>query len=237
MRRFVVLSGRAALWACGGDDGGDVTGPPPPAPNFALTIQATGTGSGHVRTAAGITPPLDCASQPSAQPVTICSAAYPARTRLTLTATADSGSTFVSWAAGASVCGSVAACTLELRGNLTVLAVFDTAPPPGPVQPERRGPGISGPGVPGSGLRGVEITSWRWEPDPEFDWIEWVVEVRNTTAEELSGATVGFTFYDAAGNVVGSSTAFFLECCRLARRARWRASPSTMGPKRPHGPG
>ena len=59
--------------------------------------------------------------------------------------------------------------------------------------------------------QGVQITSSAWYPEPDFGGagaIEWVVEVRNTTAQVVNLARLDFTSHDAAGTVLASDFTF-----------------------------
>ncbi|MEP7060303.1 MAG: hypothetical protein ABI828_06185, partial [Actinomycetota bacterium] len=79
--------------------------------NFAVDISTNGTGSGSVTSApAGI----DCGAT--------CSASFADGTSLTLTATADAGSTFRGWSGGG--CFGMGACTLTVDSARSLTATF-----------------------------------------------------------------------------------------------------------------
>jgi lysophospholipase L1-like esterase len=83
------------------------------AQSFALTVTKSGTGSGTV------------ASNPSGISCgTTCSASYGGNASVTLTATADSGSTFAGWGGACSGTGS---CVLAMNQARTVSATFNTS--------------------------------------------------------------------------------------------------------------
>lgn len=83
----------------------------------SLTVNTAGSGSGSVTSSpAGI----NCGST--------CSHAFTAGTQVTLTATADSGSTFEGWSGGG--CSGTATCTVTLNSDATVTATFTANPPP-----------------------------------------------------------------------------------------------------------
>jgi Divergent InlB B-repeat domain len=96
---------------------------PPYCPSYRLKVEKSGSGSGTVTSSpAGI----DCGSHN-------CSAEYEQGTRITLTATAASGSTFAGWSAGG--CSGTGTCTVTLNSNTTVVAHFDVNAPPAPPPP------------------------------------------------------------------------------------------------------
>jgi hypothetical protein len=76
-----------------------------------LTIAKAGTGSGAVTGSSAIA----CG--------TVCSQVLPAGSVLTLTATADPGSTFAGWSGGGG-CGGTGACGVTLTADTTVTATF-----------------------------------------------------------------------------------------------------------------
>ncbi|BDG03922.1 InlB B-repeat-containing protein [Anaeromyxobacter oryzae] len=93
--------------------------PPPPPAKHTVAVQKAGNGSGRVMSApVGI----DCG--------TTCSAAFEANAFMTLSATADAGSTFQGWSGA---CGGTGACVVKVEKDVTVTATFTkTAPtPPG----------------------------------------------------------------------------------------------------------
>jgi hypothetical protein len=84
-----------------------------------LTVSPAGSGSGSVTSSpAGI----DCGAT--------CSHAYTAGTQVTLTATADSGSTFTGWSGGG--CSGTSNCVVTLNSDTAVTATFTANPPPPP---------------------------------------------------------------------------------------------------------
>src|SRR5262249_33457781 len=88
----------------------NVTAAPPP--QFLLTVQKEGTGSGEVTSSpAGI----DCGAT--------CSASYPQGTKVSLTAQADPGSTFAGWSGPCS--GGGATCVATMDQSKTVRAKFE----------------------------------------------------------------------------------------------------------------
>jgi hypothetical protein len=81
-----------------------------------LTVATAGTGSGTVTSApAGISCGVDC------------SHTYPEDTEVTLTATADAGSTFVGWSGD---CAGTGGCNLTLDTDKSVTATFNADPDP-----------------------------------------------------------------------------------------------------------
>jgi len=80
-------------------------------PKVTLTVSTSGTGSGSVTSSpAGI----DCGAT--------CSAAFANGTSVTLTASADSGSTFSGWSGGG--CSGTATCQVALTATTSVTASF-----------------------------------------------------------------------------------------------------------------
>jgi phospholipase C len=85
-------------------------------PPDTLTVQLAGAGAGTVASSpAGIS----CG--------TTCSAGFSSGTMVTLTATANTGSTFAGWSGGCSGTGS---CMVTLTANTSVTATFNTVAPP-----------------------------------------------------------------------------------------------------------
>ncbi len=98
-----------------------LTGTGTAVPTAALSVTTAGTGAGTVTSApTGIA----CGS--------ICSAAVPIGTPVTLTATAASGSSFMGWGGA---CNGTAACTWTMAANAAVTATFDTTRVDRPLQP------------------------------------------------------------------------------------------------------
>ena len=87
------------------------------ATQYTLTTQLTGNGKGSVSSSPG---GISCGSS--------CSASFILSSRVTLTATPASGSTFGGW--GGACSGSSATCTLTILGDRAVTANFDPAPEP-----------------------------------------------------------------------------------------------------------
>jgi alpha-mannosidase len=100
-------------------------GAPPPPRSFTLTVTRSGTGTGTVTgtTAAGTV--VTCGSD--------CGETAPEGTQITLTAAADSGSSFTGWSGGG--CSGTAACTLALAADTVVAAAFARNPEPPPPPP------------------------------------------------------------------------------------------------------
>lgn len=83
---------------------------------FALTITKQGSGTGNITSnPSGIS----CGSS--------CTANYPTNTDVTLTATANAGSSFIGW--GGSCSGANSTCTVTLSQARNVTATFDLTPP------------------------------------------------------------------------------------------------------------
>ncbi|QWK19493.1 MAG: hypothetical protein KNN13_08370 [Hydrogenobacter thermophilus] len=84
--------------------------------NFALAVSKQGTGNGTVTSSPS---GINCGTQ--------CNAIYPANTQVTLTAAADSGSTFAGWGGDCSSCGSNTVCNVTMDGNKLCTATFNTS--------------------------------------------------------------------------------------------------------------
>jgi endo-1,4-beta-xylanase len=83
-----------------------------PGNTFTLTVTKAGTGSGTVSSSTG---GISCGST--------CAATLPSGTMVTLTAAPASGSSFVSWGGA---CNGSSSCVVNLTGNLSVSATFNT---------------------------------------------------------------------------------------------------------------
>ena len=81
---------------------------------YNLTVSKGGTGSGRVTSSP---PGIDCGA--------LCSAGFSDNTTVTLTPTPDPGSFFAGWSGGD--CFGTLPCNLNLSGNETVTAIFNTA--------------------------------------------------------------------------------------------------------------
>jgi hypothetical protein len=85
-----------------------------PTSTYTLTVSKTGNGIGRMRsTPAG----LDCATN--------CTVAFGAHTPVMLTATPDTGSTFIGWGGA---CAGTGPCTLTLTQAKSVTATFKKTP-------------------------------------------------------------------------------------------------------------
>src|SRR5262249_50783998 len=105
----VTLTGNATVTAT-------FTANPPPPTNFQLTVLSAGTGAGTIMSSpAGI----NCGAT--------CSASFAGGTVVTLTAAANSSSTF---AVGSGACTGTGVCSVTLTGNASVTATFTANPPP-----------------------------------------------------------------------------------------------------------
>jgi hypothetical protein len=93
---------------------------------FTLKIAGggNGTGSGRVRSQAGLSPAIDCAITGGTAGSTGCSAAYPAGTSVTLSASAASGQSFAGWS---TPCGGTGSCQLTMNQDRTLYAGFAPA--------------------------------------------------------------------------------------------------------------
>ena len=79
-----------------------------------VTVSKTGTGGGNVTSSDRV---IGCGSK--------CASPYPAGTAVTLTAKADSGSTFIGWTGPCT--GTSATCSVSVAGSMTVGARFDSS--------------------------------------------------------------------------------------------------------------
>ena len=85
--------------------------------NFTLNVNKSGSGDGTVNG-----PGISCGSD--------CFEAYSSGTAVTLTAVADTDSTFTGWSGGG--CGGTGSCTILTNTDIIVTATFNPAPPSGP---------------------------------------------------------------------------------------------------------
>jgi len=89
---------------------------------FTVKISGgAGTGSGTVKTQAGLTPALSCVITKGVAAATGCSASYPANVSLTLTATPAAGNSFTGWGAPCSGSGTCQYTVIQAR---TITATF-----------------------------------------------------------------------------------------------------------------
>lgn len=125
MRSWLGILVLLFVGACGSDS--NVTNPPG-ALSFTLTVNGSGTGSGHVVTPPGTTPAVDCLLALDASTSGLCSVAYPESTLVSITITPDSGSTFTGWGGDASSCGGAATCSVVMSQNKTATALLTRTP-------------------------------------------------------------------------------------------------------------
>jgi hypothetical protein len=111
--------------ACGNNS--NITNPPG-ALSFTLTVNGSGTGSGHVVTPAGTSPAIDCLLAVDAGTTGVCSGAYPESTSVSITVSPDSGTTFTGWGGDASSCGGAATCSIVMSQNKTATAQLTRTP-------------------------------------------------------------------------------------------------------------
>ena len=91
-------------------------------PSYALNLTRSGTGQGKVTSTPG---GIDCG--------TICSTSYLSYAEVTLTAAADSGSSFTGW--GGACSGTTSTCKVTMNEAESVSADFTLNPPPPPPPP------------------------------------------------------------------------------------------------------
>jgi Domain of unknown function (DUF1929)/Divergent InlB B-repeat domain len=90
---------------------------------FTIRISAgSGTGTGTVKSQAGLTPALKCVITDGVPAVTGCSARYPAYSSVILTATPLSGDQFLGWG---SPCSGTGSCSPTVIMNRTISAKFE----------------------------------------------------------------------------------------------------------------
>ena len=111
--------------ACASDS--NITNPPG-ALSFTLTVNRSGTGSGHVVTPQGTSPAIDCLLGVDASTNGVCSAAYPESTSVSITVTPDTGTTFTGWGGDATSCGAATTCSIVMSQNKTATAQFTRTP-------------------------------------------------------------------------------------------------------------
>jgi hypothetical protein len=95
---------------------------PPPPNQYTLTILKSGTGSGTVASSPG---GINCGND--------CSEVYTQGTKITLTAKADTNSTFTGWSGGG--CTGTKTCTVTVDSEITVTASFALKTPDISVSP------------------------------------------------------------------------------------------------------
>jgi len=147
----------------------------PPSPQYTLKVEKGGTGSGTVSSdPVGI----DCGSE--------CTATFEACPRVTLTATADTDSTFAKWSGA---CTGKSACTLTMNKDRTVKATFNTCTYS--ISPKSRTFYASG----GKGTISVTTQSdCIWDAVPSESWI--------TITSGSSGTGSGTVKYKVSANTI-----------------------------------
>jgi hypothetical protein len=152
-----------------------------PVPQYTITVNKAGTGSGTVTSdPAGI----DCGS--------VCSDTFKACTQVTLTATADAdaGYTFTGWSGACT--GGASTCTLAMNTNKTVKATFN--PCTYSISPTSKTFFASG----GTGSLNVATQSeCTWNAVSSVDWI--------TITSGSSGTGNGTVKYTVAANTLTTS--------------------------------
>ncbi len=147
----------------------------PPSPKYTLTVNKAGTGSGTVTSdPAGI----DCGSG--------CTATFEACPRVTLTAIADTDSTFAKWSGS---CTGTSTCPVTMNRDKTVKATFNTCTYS--ISPKSRTFYASG----GKGT--VSVTTQIdciWDAVPSESWI--------TVTSGSSGAGNGTVKYSVSANTI-----------------------------------
>jgi hypothetical protein len=126
---FVLL----LLGACGGGSDNNLTNPPA-GQSFTLTIGQSGTGAGHVVTASGVTPALDCQLSSGGGTSGTCSGSYSEGSSIAFTLTPGGTTAFLSWTADAASCHSALTCSVTMTQNLKAVAQLTLTQNPGTVQ-------------------------------------------------------------------------------------------------------
>jgi galactose oxidase-like protein/List-Bact-rpt repeat protein len=93
-------------------------------PSYTLNVAASGTGSGMVRSQAGLSPAITCAISAGTAVSGACTASYPQGTAVVLTAAPTGGHTFDGWTGD---CGGTDTCSLTMDASRAAGVVF-TAP-------------------------------------------------------------------------------------------------------------
>lgn len=101
--------------------------PPPPPPGETLTVSEFGQGSGTVTDNLG---EINCSLAEGSQ-TGKCTANYPVGTVVTLTAVANSPSTFGGWGGACASFGTTSTCSVTMNSPQSVVAIFNVA---GPIQ-------------------------------------------------------------------------------------------------------
>ena len=118
--KFLLLAGVLAVLALALPSASSATGCTSPyCPSHTLTVKKAGSGSGTVTGSPG---GINCGGS--------CSASYEEGTKVTLTATPASGSTFAGWTGGG--CTGTGSCVVTIAADTTVTATFNANPPPPP---------------------------------------------------------------------------------------------------------
>ena len=112
--------------------------------NIAIAASSSGTGSGNIKSQAGLSPAIDCTITNGTPGATGCSAKYPAYAVVTLTATPAAGSVFGGW--GTPSCGT-AKCQLNSVQDYTLKPTFSPFSPSSPAVQGRWDPAFTTPVV------------------------------------------------------------------------------------------
>jgi hypothetical protein len=130
MRSRIGISVLLLVGACGGDDSNNLTDPPA-GQSFTLTIGQSGTGAGHVVTASGVTPAIDCQLSSGGGTSGTCSGTYAEGSSITFVLTPGETTAFLSWTADAASCRSALSCSLTMTQNWTAVAQLTLTQNPG----------------------------------------------------------------------------------------------------------